>query len=240
MIKWLPTWSFVKSLTWFMPARTMWSQPLSRFIWRHGGQNSGFLNTTICNNYHGCCIITAKSFHALSTKKTHRVAKKFAENLRFVGDHFDTSIVKDVVDCNIKDLGNEDIIHNQGHLKWWFINGIPLQNALNSGLGIILICPDNMGITCEYKGTYAPTNAISLKKLGRIKGFNFTTKDPLRTWFSLLGKLLFEQKNDFQNNCLILCWKTFRVSLQVCETTSFNFNSVLSDPVVPCEHLIRL
>ena len=27
------------------------------------------------------------------------------------------------------------------HLKWWFSNGI-CQNPLNSGLGIILICPD--------------------------------------------------------------------------------------------------
>ena len=30
---------------------------------------------------------------------------------------------------------------SRGHLKWWFSKGIP-QNPLNSGLGIILICPD--------------------------------------------------------------------------------------------------
>ena len=30
----------------------------------------------------------------------------------------------------------------RGHPKWWFCKGNPLKNAINSGLGIVLICPD--------------------------------------------------------------------------------------------------
>ena len=29
-----------------------------------------------------------------------------------------------------------------GHPKWWFSKGIPAKNALHSGLGSIVICPD--------------------------------------------------------------------------------------------------
>ena len=48
---------------------------------------------------------------------------------------------------NSDESSNNTYVSGQirGHPKWWFCKGIqwnPLKNALNSGLGIILICPD--------------------------------------------------------------------------------------------------
>ena len=56
-----------------------------------------------------------------------------------------------VVRANYNDL-------SRGHLKWWFSKGIP-PNPLNSGLGIILICPElwksKREIGCCWRGHVA-------------------------------------------------------------------------------------
>ena len=67
-------------------------------------------------------------------ERKHRVAKRFAENLRFVGDHFDASILKDVVYCNIKDLSCKDIIQ-EGIVKPVDADAA-LTNAIQLALGL--------------------------------------------------------------------------------------------------------
>ena len=59
-----------------------------------------------------------------------------------------------------------------GHLKWWwFSKGIPPVSALNSGLGILLICPDFWSNYSDLtRPTWPPKGSFLEGKLPNISG----------------------------------------------------------------------
>ena len=123
-------------------------------------------------------------------ERKHRVAKRFAENLRFVGDHFDTSILKDVIYCNIQDLGNKEIIQ-EGIVKP--VDADPaLTHAIQLALGLQAGDHVQYGFDCRYSfGALASADDFVLftidgeRLLGQVQSFIGSGREVyahLRVW----------------------------------------------------------
>ena len=67
-------------------------------------------------------------------ERKHRIAKRFLENMRTIGQGFEVSILKDVLHCNLHDLQHEDIGLLEAGLVDPILSARPLQQMLRMAM----------------------------------------------------------------------------------------------------------
>ena len=67
-------------------------------------------------------------------ERKHRIAKRFLENMRTIGQGFEVSILKDVLHCNLHDLQHKDIGLLEDGLVDPILSGGPLQQMLRMAM----------------------------------------------------------------------------------------------------------
>ena len=67
-------------------------------------------------------------------ERKHRIAKRFLENMRTIGQGFEVSILKDVLHCNLHDLQHKDIGLLEAGLVDPILSGGPLQQMLRMAM----------------------------------------------------------------------------------------------------------
>ena len=67
-------------------------------------------------------------------ERKHRIAKRFLENMRTIGQGFEVSILKDVLHCNLHDLQHKDIGLLEAGLVDPILSAGPLQQMLRMAM----------------------------------------------------------------------------------------------------------
>lgn len=124
-------------------------------------------------------------------ERKHRVAKKFAENMRRVSADFDISVLKDVVNCNLQDLDSKEM--DQLHVG--LVNPVPAQPH------VAMTLQTHTGVAGEV--TLARKAFFAMGRSAAVDDFVMICERNSRK----VGQVLFFSSIGGLNFVLVSCWQ---------------------------------